>query len=282
MTRIVKSLFVLFLFMPVALMAQPDTPVEQWRGKTVLFIGAHPDDDSRSHGTMAMLKDHGNEVYVALLTTGNVGTQDPDMSRFRLAEIRRQEQLAALAELGIPEENYINLGYDDGLLEFADRLEVVERLVRIIRTHRPDVLIAFDSGPTYRRWHKTDHRTAAYLAADATRAAMWRLLFEGQVINEGLQAHRIPEFLFFDTPESEINTWVDVSEYAENKVRAGMKYVSQFGPGWEKYTGPDLSPEESKAMEERIRSRLIERDGKIMEGFRYYKGFPDSMGKGQD
>jgi len=260
-------------------LAQPKVPVEKWTGKTVLLIGAHPDDDSRSHGTLSMLQAHGNEVYVAIITTGNVGTQDPDLSRFQLATIRRQEELAALAELGIPEDHYINLGYDDGLLEFEDEKEVVGKLVRIIRTYRPDVLLAFDSGPTYRRWHKSDHRAAAYLAADATRVAMWRLLFEGQIIHEGLTAHRIPEFLFYDTPQEAINTWVDITDYADRKVRAGTRYVSQFSSGWKNYTGPELPPDERKALEESRRGRLTEKDGRIVESFRYYEGFPDGMGR---
>jgi LmbE family N-acetylglucosaminyl deacetylase len=267
------------MLLPGVAGAAPETPIEEWTGKTAMLIGAHPDDDTFAHGTLAMLKAHGNDVWVVLLTTGNVGTQDPDMSRFELATVRRQEELAALAELGIPESHYINLGYDDGLLEFQDEMEVVGQLVRLIRKIRPDVLFAFDPGPTYRRWHKTDHRAASYLAADATRAAMWRLLFEGQIIQEGLQAHRIPEFLFFDSPEGADNLWVDITAFAEKRVNAGMKYVSQWGPGWSDYKGPDLSPEESKAMEERIRGRLTIRDGKTVEGFRYYEGQPDSMGK---
>src|ERR1700737_5432731 len=134
---------------------KPDMPVEKWTGKTILLIGAHADDDSLSHGTLAMLQAHGNEVYVLTLTTGNVGTQDPNLSRTQLALIRRQEELDALAELGIPAGHYINLGYDDGLLEFEDRKVVVEKLVRLIRTIRPDVLFAFDPGKRYQRWHKS-------------------------------------------------------------------------------------------------------------------------------
>jgi LmbE family N-acetylglucosaminyl deacetylase len=163
---------------------KPETPVEKWTGKTVMLIGAHADDDALSHGTLAMLQAHGNQVYVVTLTTGNVGTQDPKLSRTQLAEIRRQEELAALKELGIPGDHYINLGYDDGLLEFEDRKAVVENLVRWIRKLRPDVMLAWDPGKNYQRWHKSDHRAAAYLAADAARAAMWRLLFEGQITQE--------------------------------------------------------------------------------------------------
>jgi LmbE family N-acetylglucosaminyl deacetylase len=146
-----------------------------------MLIGAHADDDMLSHGTLATLQAHGNQVYVVTLTTGNVGTQDPNLSRTQLAQIRRQEELVALGELGIPGEHYINLGYDDGLLEFEDRKAVVENLVRLIRKMRPDVLMAWDPGKNYQRWHKSDHRAASYLAADAARAAMWRLLFEGQI-----------------------------------------------------------------------------------------------------
>jgi GlcNAc-PI de-N-acetylase len=108
---------------------KPQLPVEKWTGKTVMLIGAHADDDQLSHGTLALLQAHGNKVYVLTLTTGNVGTQDPILSKTQLAEIRRREELAALTELGIPGDHYINLGYDDGLLEFEDRKAVVENLV---------------------------------------------------------------------------------------------------------------------------------------------------------
>src|SRR5699024_11825395 len=121
------------LLLSTVLNAKPDTPVDECTGRTVLFIGAHPDDDSGSHGTMAMLQDHGNDVYVLLLTTGNVGTKDPDMTRDRLAKIRRQEEIDALAALGIPQDHYINLGYTDGMVEFADREEVVMRIVYWLR-----------------------------------------------------------------------------------------------------------------------------------------------------
>src|SRR6266568_548678 len=175
---------------------QPEVPIEKWTGKTIMLIGAHADDDAMSHGTLAMLQAHGNQIYIVTLTTGNVGTQDPSLSRTQLAQIRREEELAALAELGIPREHYINLGYDDGLLEFEDRKAVVERLVRLIRTIHPGVLFTFDPGRRYQRWHKSDHRTAAYLAADAARAAMWRLLFEGQIIQDGLKEYMIPEYMY--------------------------------------------------------------------------------------
>jgi LmbE family N-acetylglucosaminyl deacetylase len=258
---------------------RPQTAIEKWSGKTAVLIGAHADDDMLAHGTLAMLQAHGNQVYIVTMTTGNVGTQDPKLSRMQLAQIRRQEELAALAELGIPPEHYINLGYDDGLLEFEDRKAVVENLVRWIRKLRPDVLLAWDPGKNYQRWHKSDHRAAAYLTADAARAAMWRLLFEGQITQEGLREYMIPEYLFFnDYDHQDENVWVDISDFVERKVNAGAKYVSQYGPGWKNYK-PDLTQAELMQMKEIVHDRTQMKDGKPVEGFRYYKGLPDAIGK---
>ena len=279
-----KRLLVLSLVLSLPALAQrheyiPDVPVEKWSGKTIALIGAHADDDANSHGTLALLQAHGNQVYVVTLTTGNVGTQDPNLSRTQLAEIRRHEELAALAELGIPADHYINLGYDDGLLEFEDRKAVVENLVRWIRKLRPTVLMSWDPGKNYQRWHKSDHRTASYLAADAARAAMWRLLFEGQITQEGLKEYMIPEYLFYnDYDHDGENTWVDISEFVEKKVNAFAKYVSQYGPGWKNYKA-NLSDTELKQMKDDTRTHVRMKDGKQVEGFRYYKGLPDGLGK---
>jgi LmbE family N-acetylglucosaminyl deacetylase len=279
-----KLLYVcLVLLLPSLAPAQespqkPEVPIDKWARKTIMLIGAHADDDAMSHGTLAMLQAHGNQIYIVTLTTGNVGTQDPDLSRTQLAEIRRQEELAALAALGIPGGHYINLGYDDGLLEFEDRKAVLERLVRLIRTIRPDVLFAFDPGKRYQRWHKSDHRTASYLAADAARAAMWRLLFEGQIVQDGLKEYTIPEYMFYDGAHEDENIWVDISEFVEKRVNGGARYVSQFGPGWNNYK-PHLSEVEVKQMKDSVRASIRMKDGSPVEGFRYYKGLPDSIGK---
>jgi LmbE family N-acetylglucosaminyl deacetylase len=237
---------------------KPDVPVEKWTGRTIMLIGAHADDDALSHGTLALLQAHGNQVYVVTLTTGNVGTQDPKLTRLQLGKIRRDEELAALKDLGIPEDHYINLGYDDGMLEFEDRKAVVENLVFWIRKLRPDVLLAWDPGKVYQRWHKADHRAASYLAADA-----WM----------------IPEYLFYnDYDYGDENLWVDISGFVEQRVNAGSHYTSQNGPGWKNYN-PNPTEAEMQAMKDGVRKGIRMRDGKPIEGFRYYRGLPDAIGK---
>jgi len=267
------------MLFPVLTSAQPEVPVEQWSEKTILLIGAHPDDDAYSMGTMAMLQAHGNEVYIAILTTGNVGTQDPGLSMVDLARIRKQEEQAALAALGIPGDHYINLGYDDGMLEYENKKEVVAKLVRLIRQLKPDVIFSFDPGKGEQRWHKADHRASSYLAADAARAAMWPLLFQGQITMEGLEAHTVEEYMLFDSAEEDKNTWVDISGFEDKKITAMSKYVSQWSSGWYDYRGPELPNEEAKEVRERVSRRIEYREGNPVEGFRYVKGLPDNIGR---
>ena len=59
-----------------------------------------------------------------------------------------------------------------------------------------------------------------------------------------------------------------------------MKYVSQFSSGWSDYKGPEMSPEEAKQVKEMLMGWIHqERDGKAVEGFRYYEGLPDDIGR---
>jgi len=64
---------------------------------------------------------------------------------------------------------------------------------------------------------------------------MWRLLFEGQIIQDGLKEYMIPEYMFYDGAREDENISIDIGEFVEKRVSAGAKYVSQFGPGWNKY-----------------------------------------------
>lgn len=261
--------------------SQPKEAIENWKGKTVLLIGAHPDDDHQSHGTLAMLNKNRNEIYILIMTTGNVGTKDTKLGKNDLAKIRRIEQLDAMKQIGLSEDRYINLGYDDGRLEFANKEEAIGKLVYYIRKLKPDVLISFDPGYNYQVWHKSDHRAAGYLAADAVRAAEWPLMYEGHVIQDKMEAHVIPEFLFYGGNVADKNTTVDITDFVEQRVNAGTKYMSQWSSGWNNYLGHDIEnypASEKKKLFDKIRNRIKVINGKSVERFRYHQGAPDSMG----
>ncbi len=243
--------------------AQED--ITQWRNKTIMWVGPHQDDEGGSMGTLAMLQANGNKIVLVLYTTGNKGSRDLEMTSERLAQIRRKEDANAMRELGIPTENYICLGYDDGMLEYVPKLELTEKICRLIRQYRPDAVFTMDPGTTWMRWHKTDHRSSAFITLDGARAAAYHLYFPHHRIYEGLQPFTVRDYFFYSTRES--NFKVDITEFSENKIRARSWYVSQFGAGNFKYVGPEPDQERLNQQLKRNADRIAKGE-RISENFR--------------
>ena len=89
--------------------------LENATGKSILVFTPHPDDEHFSMAaTLAMLVKHKNTIHVVIFTNDNRGSKDLEMTRERLAQIRRAEEEAASKVVGIPLENLHWLGYEDG------------------------------------------------------------------------------------------------------------------------------------------------------------------------
>ena len=59
----------------------------------MLVVTPHPDDETfTSGGLLSMLVANGNNVRILIYTTDNAGSNDPAMTKERLAEIRRREE----------------------------------------------------------------------------------------------------------------------------------------------------------------------------------------------
>src|SRR5207245_9920503 len=133
-----------------------------------LVVMAHPDDaEFGAAGTVARWAREGRHVSYLILTDGNRGTEDPEMTPERLAKIRHAEQRAAAAKLGVREVFF--LGYDDGSLERT--LALRRQITRWIRRCKPTVVVASDpsrwfAGQTY--INHPGHRAAG----EATLAAI--------------------------------------------------------------------------------------------------------------
>jgi LmbE family N-acetylglucosaminyl deacetylase len=66
----------------------------------VLAIGAHPDDvETLCSGTLALCKERGDEIFIAIATNGNVGTGDPSITREQIGRTRHEEAKASVAHL---------------------------------------------------------------------------------------------------------------------------------------------------------------------------------------
>jgi len=246
--------------------------IENWRGRTVLVFTPHPDDDLfGAGGTLALLAKNGNRIYIVIYTNDNKGSFDLEMTSERLARIRKAEEESAMGLLGIPKENIFWMGYEDGELEYAEPKMLCGRATRFIRQIRPDVVFSIDPGEWYDRWHKTDHRMAAFNTADAVRAAEFHLYYPEHLLVDGLKPWKVPLMMFYYA-ESEANYWVDISSIIDLKAEAVSRHVSQFEPSISKYR-PDWDAFTLAKFLDGVKSRATKKDGRYVEGFRRATGF---------
>ena len=155
----------------------------------LLAFHAHPDDESSSMGgVLTKHAEAGKDVVVVTATDGAEGEihnyEDPESLMPQLVEIRRQEMKEALAILGVKHHEF--LGYrDSGMMDTdanrhedsfwqADFMEATARLIKLVRSYRPEVMTIYDPFGGYGHPdHIQVHRIglAAYFGApDAGRS----------------------------------------------------------------------------------------------------------------
>ena len=191
--------------------------------QVVVFI-PHPDDaESRMAGTVARWTREGKEVIYVVCTNGDKGTSDPNMKPEELARIREQEQLAAAKILGVRE--VVFLRYPDQSLE--DTPEFRKDIVRSIRMYKPDTVVTVDPYRGYRD-HR-DHRITARVTLDAVFPYATTAYSYPDLLEQGLQPHRVKEVLFCGTGDP--NYYIDVSDTIDVKIAALRCHRSQVGDG---------------------------------------------------
>ena len=264
--NIFVMLLIIVIIIPFSIFGQqyanPDK-IEDFKGKTIMIFSPHPDDETYCTGAMAILIKNGNTVYIVHYTTGNKGSRDLEMSSERLAIIRKKEDIDANKTVGVPEENIIWLGYDDGMLEYVPEKELCEKVCKLIRKYRPDAIFSYDPGDNWVQWHKTDHRMAAAVTLDGARAAAYHLYFPYHRIYENLQPYTVRDFFYYGSREPDYK--LDITDVAELKLKAYSKHVSQFGEQNFKYTGGEMAPQDIENIRQNLKK---DKDGKIWEQFR--------------
>ncbi len=201
---------------------QEQTVDEKWAAYSrALIITAHPDDaEFMAGGTIAKMCDLGWEVTLAIATSGDKGTRDESLRRQELAAMREAEQRAAAKVLGL--SRCVFLGYGDGFL--VEGPELRGHMVRLIRTHKPDVVLTWDG---FREgFNHTDHRVVGRVVRDALFPAAHDPHYYAEFAREGIGPWRTAEALFAATNEP--NYHVDIGPYLERKLDAILCHTSQI------------------------------------------------------
>jgi len=220
----------------------------------VLVFTPHPDDaEFGAAGSVAKLIRQGQSVVYAVVTNGDKGTEDPDLSPARLTKIRRQEQQAAAAVLGVRE--VIFLGYPDQELE--DTTELRRSFVRQIRLFRPRLVITSDP---YRRyiWHR-DHRITGRVVLDAVFPYARDHHAYPDLIAEGLLPHKVSEIWLWAAENQDLNFRSDITDTFDLKLEALRCHQSQIKD--------PFSQEMQKWLCQRAQDMAKGEDFKLAEGF---------------
>jgi LmbE family N-acetylglucosaminyl deacetylase len=193
----------------------------------VLVMAAHPDDvDFGSAGTVARWTDAGISVAYCIVTDGDAGGYDESMPRAEIAPMRRKEQTAAAACVGVHDLRF--LGYPDGRVEAT--LALRKDLARVIRQVRPDRLVCPTPERNYLRMPPShpDHRAVGSAALDAVYPdARNPFAFPELRTEEGLEAWTVREVWMQGGLAP--NQYVDVTDTFSRKVAALRAHESQTG-----------------------------------------------------
>jgi len=189
-----------------------------------LVVQAHPDDvDFGAAGTVATLTDAGVAVTYCLVTDGQAGGFDLEIPRSEMAVIRRGEQTAAAAEVGVTD--LVFLGRMDG--EVVADLGLRHDLTRVIRRVRPDVVMI----------HPPEIVVSSVYGSHAdhvaTGEASWSAVYPDarnpfaypELVTDGLQPWAVSEIWIINHPAS--NAHVDITEQFDRKLRALCCHRSQ-------------------------------------------------------
>lgn len=186
----------------------------------ILIIIAHPDDaEFGAAGSVAKWTAEGKQVVYVVCTGGEKGTSDRSLTPDKLAGIRRREQRSAAKLLGV--EEVVFLDYRDQELE--DTPNFRKEIVRQIRRYRPRTVVTSDP---YRRyiWHR-DHRIVGQVTLDAIFPYARDYLAYPDLIDEGLEPHKVAEILFFAAED--INLRQDITATFDKKLAALRCHESQ-------------------------------------------------------
>jgi len=194
-----------------------------WKNKVVLGVGAHADDlDMLAGGTFAKAIREGAIGYYCILTNGNRGSIDKKFSSNRLITIRKSEQQKAAKILGIKKVYFF--GYSD--CELKPELKIKKRLVALIRTLKPDVVIGLDPSRYYfseiNYINHADHRAAGEITIDAVFPMCRDHLFAPRLG----KAHKVP-YLFLASFE-DANYYENISGAFDVKLNALREHKSQI------------------------------------------------------
>lgn len=199
---------------------------EDWN--TALAVVAHPDDiEYGSASAIARWTAQGKAISYLLASRGEAGIDAIDPAE--AAPLREQEERTGARAVGVETVDFLD--HRDGVIENSIALR--REITRVIRTHRPEVLITGNyevkmfSGMT----NQADHRAVGLATLDAARDAGNRWIFP-ELVEEGLQPWGGVRFVLVagaNTPTHGVDVTGEALQRGIESLRAHAQYTSGLG-----------------------------------------------------
>jgi LmbE family N-acetylglucosaminyl deacetylase len=197
--------------------------------RRVLVVTAHPDDvDFGAAGSVAAFTSAGVEVTYCIVTNGDAGGSDREMSRADMAALRQDEQRAAAAAVGVTDVRF--LGHPDGMVQAT--IELRRDISRVIRQVRPERVIT--QSPE-RNWDAIfashpDHLAAGEAAVCAVYPDARNPFAHPELLEvEGLEPWSVSELWIMGPGLPSPAIAVETTATVERKVAALLSHKSQIG-----------------------------------------------------
>lgn len=240
-----------------------------YAGLRILALHAHPDDESsKGAGSIAMYRAGGAGTVLVCATGGEEGDilnplMDRDEVRNNMAEVRRSE-LANAAEI-IGYETVEMLGYRDSGMEDSEANQnpdcfwqapvddAVDRFVRLLRLHRPHVLVTYSDDqqgyrhPDHLRVHDISIPAFELAADDSYKPHLgeaWSVLkmyystwsrarleaMHAKYEELGIESPFTKEWFERPSQDDRISTKVDIGEHFHVRGEALRAHATQVDP----------------------------------------------------
>ena len=186
--------------------------IEPGLGRVVLAVVAHADDVALFlGGTVAAWADAGWRVVVVRATDDrwdSVGSDAASTIAANRAEFERAAAILGVAEI-------VELGYPTDTLGDVSTVELRERIIHAVRTHRPYALVSFDPYSMYGE-DNLDH----IVVARAVDESFWTSQFDLHHPEHGLAPHGCFERWYFGRRVIDVTDVVDISATLDRKIEA--------------------------------------------------------------
>jgi LmbE family N-acetylglucosaminyl deacetylase len=190
--------------------------------KMILLVFSHPDDESFGVAGIAAKYSHeGIPVDLICATRGEKGTRLDVPDNVSTGVAREAELKDAAAVIGI--RNIYFLGYIDGEVKKVTRIEIQDKILKIMRKLDPEVVITF--GPDGITGHP-DHIAIGKAATHAFKSLYHQNKSRRKLYYVTLVRSNFRDSRLATRPDNQVISF-DIGEYFETKIKAIEMHRSQ-------------------------------------------------------